>query len=220
MNISKRFIGALLSCPLMFAVAFYVGPVQAQQDAEEVEEIVVTGSRIARDEYSSAAPLQTFDISSARQIGITSVSELLQRSTIANGQQLNGELNTNAGNSNASEAPAIGGVGSANISLRGLGPERTLVLINGRRLGSSGVRGAPAQPDINLIPFNLVERVEVITEGASSVYGADAVAGVVNLILRDQFDGFEVTLNGEKPSDSGGEIIQASFLTGPAGTWY
>jgi iron complex outermembrane receptor protein len=188
-------------------------PALAQDDGD-VEEITVTGSRIARDEYTSAAPMQTFDIQSARQVGITSISELLQRSTIANGQQLNGELNTNAGTSNASEAPAIGGVGSANISLRGLGPERTLVLVNSRRMGSSGVRGAPAQPDINLLPLNLVERVEVITEGASSVYGADAVAGVVNIILRDHFEGFEISFNGEVPDDDGGEIIQASFITG------
>jgi iron complex outermembrane receptor protein len=180
-----------------------------------LEEIVVTGSRIARDSYTSAAPLQTFDIEVVKQLGITSVSELLQKSTIANGQQFNGEFNANSGNSNASEAPAIGGVGSANISLRGLGPERTLVLINGRRLGSSGVRGAPAQPDINLIPLNMVERIEVITEGASSIYGADAVAGVVNVILRNRFEGLELSANVEVPAD-GGEVAQASFITGLA----
>jgi len=207
---------AYFTLPLALAGTLLIGTVQAQDiaDEEELEEVVVTGSRIARDEYSSAAPLQTFDIGAARQIGITSVTELLQQATIANGQQLNGELNTNAGNSNASEAPAIGGVGSSNISLRGLGPERTLVLLNGRRLGSSGVRGAPAQPDINLLPLNMIERVEVITEGASSVYGADAVAGVVNLILRDDFEGLEVTLNSERTSEDGGEITQVSFLTG------
>jgi iron complex outermembrane receptor protein len=216
MIIEMRSKRSLSAWPLLLAGTLFLGTVQAQEvaDDEVLEEVVVTGSRIARDEYSSAAPLQTFDIQSARQVGVTSISELLQRSTIANGQQLNGELNTNAGNSNASEAPAIGGVGSANISLRGLGPERTLVLVNGRRLGSSGVRGAPAQPDINLLPMNMVERIEIITEGASSVYGADAVAGVVNVILRDQFDGLEVSLNGEIPADDGGEITQFSFITG------
>ncbi len=210
---AKRLLSAWL---LPIAGTLLFGTVQAQDEADDegVEEVVVTGSRIARDEYTSAAPLQTFDVGSARQIGITSVSELLQHATIANGQQLNGELNTNAGNSNASEAPAIGGVGSANVSLRGLGPERTLVLLNGRRLGASGVRGAPAQPDINLLPLNMIERVEVITEGASSVYGADAVAGVVNLILRDEFEGLEVTLNSERTSEDGGEVTQISFLTG------
>ena len=214
----KRFIGALLACPLMFVATLYTGPVQAQ-DAEDdaLEEITVTGSRIRRDEYSSAAPLQTFDVDAARKAGITTVSELLQQSTITYGQQINGELNTNAGNSNASESPPLGGVGSANIGLRGLDPERTLVLLNSRRLGSSGVRGAPAQPDINLIPMTMVERVEVITEGASSVYGADAVAGVVNVILRNDFEGFEINAYGNVPDEDGGEVGQFSFLMGGQG---
>ena len=217
MNISKRFIGALFTCPLMLAFAFYNGPVQAQEGADETEEIIVTGSRIRRDEYSSAAPLQTFDIDSARKAGITTVSELLQQSTITYGQQINAELNTNAGNSNASESPPLGGVGSANVGLRGLDPQRTLILLNGRRLGSSGVRGAPAQPDMNLIPLTMVERIEVITEGASSVYGADAVAGVVNIILRNDFEGFEITAYGNVPDDDGGEVQQFSFMMGGQG---
>jgi iron complex outermembrane receptor protein len=216
MFIEIRLQRLLAAWPLVIAGTLFWGTAQAQDDGDDgsLEEVVVTGSRIARDEYSSAAPMQTFDIPSAKQIGITSISELLPRSPIANGQQLTGEINTNAGNSNASEASAVGGVGSANISLRGLGPERTLVLVNGRRLGSSGVRGAPAQPDINLLPMNLVERVEVITEGASAVYGADAVAGVVNVILRDEFEGLEVSLNGEATSQKGGEVSQISFITG------
>ncbi len=155
MNISKRFIGALMACPLMIAFAFYIGPVQAQQGADDVEEIVVTGSRIRRDENTSAAPIQTFDVEAARKNGIATIAELLQQSTITYGQQINGELNTNAGNSNASESPPLGGIGSSNVGLRGLDPERTLVLLNSRRLGSSGVRGAPAQPDVGLIPLTM-----------------------------------------------------------------
>jgi len=204
-----------------FALTLSAGVVQAQEtgpvEADTLEEITVTGSRIRRDEFSSAAPLQVYDPSAASQIGIASITDLLQRSTIVNGDQLNGTLNTNSGNSNASSPPAPGGVGSANVGLRGLGPERTLILVNGRRMGSSGVRGAPAQPDINLLPINMVERIEVITEGASSVYGADAVAGVVNVILRDEFEGFELTLNTKQPFDNGGEVGQLSFITGASG---
>ena len=216
MIIAVRLKRLLSKWPLLIAGTLFLGTVQAQAvDGDGgLEEVVVTGSRIARDEYSSAAPIQTIDVQSARQIGVNTVSEMLRRATVSNGQQLDGELNSNSGNSNASEAPAIGGVGSANISLRGLGPERTLILINNRRMGASGVRGAPAQPDINLIPINLIERVEIITEGASSVYGADAVAGVVNLILRDKFEGFEVSLGTEQPSETGGEVGQFSFITG------
>ncbi|CAN5245352.1 TonB-dependent receptor [soil metagenome] len=189
----------------------------ADEEADEpadMGEVTVTGSRIRRDEFTSAAPLQIFDVEGAKRAGIMTVAELLQRSSIANGRQIDNTLNTNAGASNASEPPPLGGVGSANISLRALEPERTLILINGRRLGSSGVRGAPAQPDINLLPLNIVERVEVITEGASSVYGADAVAGVVNVILKDNYEGLEFTVNAEQPADSGGEVEQFSFLAG------
>jgi iron complex outermembrane recepter protein len=203
------------------ALAFTSVQAQQQTDEEEdetldgpVEQIVVTGSRISRDEFSSPSPIQVLDVESGRQLGISSITEMLQRATVANGTQIDATLNTNAGNSNATEAPPTGGVGSSSIDLRGLGPERTLILVNGRRMGSVGVRGAPAQPDINLIPFSMVDRAEVLTEGVSAVYGADAVAGVVNVILRNDFEGFELTLNSEMPSDEGGEVAQASMIAG------
>jgi iron complex outermembrane receptor protein len=208
---------------LVVACGLSLADVQAQEDAPEaaptdtVEEITVTGSRISRDEFSSPSPIQVLDAESGRQLGISSITEMLQRATVANGTQIDATLNTNAGNSNATEAPPTGGVGSSNIDLRGLGPERTLVLVNGRRLGSVGVRGAPAQPDINLIPFSLVDHIEVLTEGVSAVYGADAVAGVVNVILREDFEGVEVTLNSELPGDPGGEVKQASLIAGAQG---
>jgi len=206
----------------MFSGPAFAQPVDEVDDAATVaaaeeDRIIVTGSRVARDEFTSAAPLQTYDTEAARQIGVTSITELLQRSTVVNGQQIDGTLNTNAGNSNATEAPPTGGVGSANIGLRGLDPERTLVLVNGRRLGSAGVRGAPAQPDINLLPLSLVKNIEVITEGASAIYGADAVAGVVNLILRDDFEGLELSTSFDIPEASGGLSKQFSFLLGAQG---
>lgn len=213
----------LFTAGILALSALAFTPVQAQQQAEEedeetlagpVEQIVVTGSRISRDEFSSPSPIQVLDVESGRQLGIASITEMLQRATVANGTQIDATLNTNAGNSNATEAPPTGGVGSSSIDLRGLGPERTLILVNGRRMGSVGVRGAPAQPDINLIPFSMVDRAEVLTEGVSAVYGADAVAGVVNVILRDDFEGFELTLNSELPSDDGGEVAQASMIAG------
>ena len=74
-------------------------------------------------------------------------------------------------------------------------------------MGSSGVRGAPAQADLNLLPLNMVQSVDVITEGASSVYGADAVAGVVNILLRDEFEGFEFTVNAERPFQSTRQLV-------------
>jgi iron complex outermembrane receptor protein len=182
---------------------------------DEVEEIIVTGSRIPRDTFYSPSPIQILEIDENRQIGVSSIAELLYRAPIANGTQF--DASTAAITINATEEPPPGGVGSSNISLRGLAPERALVLVNGRRLGSVGVRGAPAQPDIAMIPFDMIERVEVLTEGVSAVYGADAVAGVVNVILRDHFDGVELRMSAEQPVDRGGETRQLSLMFGASG---
>jgi iron complex outermembrane receptor protein len=191
-------------------------PVFAEETSveEKVERISVTGSRIKKTEFSNASPITVIDASDALKAGVRSVSELLQNISMANGQQFDSSFNSNSGGSNASEPPPSGGVGSSNVGLRGLGPERTLILVNGKRLGSSGVRGAPSQPDLSLIPVNMVDRVEIITEGASSIYGADAVAGVINIILKESFDGFEVSGSVTGTEHGGGGEKDFSFITG------
>ncbi len=187
----------------------------AAEVAEKSEEaIVVTGSRLRQNAFSSPSPLTTLNVDENRRLGVTTITELISRSTVSNGARVDASLNTNAGNSNATEAPPTGGTGSSNINLRGLSPERTLVLLNGRRLAATGVRGAPAQPDIGLIPFSMVERVDIATEAGSSVYGADAVAGTVNVILRKDFEGFEVTGTVTAPEAPGGKSKLISMVTG------
>lgn len=202
-------------------VAFYApgSEVLAQESDQDqadtsLEQIIVTGSRIRRDAFSATTPIQVLDASENRKLGISSLTEMLQRSTVSTGQQIDGTFNSNAGNSNATEAPPDGGIGSSNIDLRGLGPERTLVLVNGRRFGTAGARGAPAQPDIGLIPLGMVESVDLLTGGYSTIYGADAVAGVVNVRLRSDFEGLEVFGNVELPEAGGGEVYQTSLVTG------
>ncbi|MHA7859322.1 MAG: TonB-dependent receptor domain-containing protein [Henriciella sp.] len=185
-------------------------------DSDEVavqERVVVTGSRLRRDEFSSIAPLQVVDADEGRAIGIIDVGDLVAQSPAITGVQF--DASTNAGSPTAAvEGISEGGVGSNNIALRGLGASSTLVLLNGRRLGRAGVRGAPVAPDINLIPSALVERVDILTDGASSIYGSDAVAGVVNVILRDEFEGFEIAANVTQPEEEGGEELQVSFIGG------
>ncbi len=212
-------VTALLASGAM-AMSAHAQDVETVPDAADVaadnskDTIVVTGSRLRKDAFSSPSPLTTLDVDQSRQIGVTSITELLSRSTVNNGSQIDATLNTNAGNANATEEPPAGGTGSSNISLRGLGPERTLVLMNGRRLAPAGVRGAPAQPDIGLIPFQMIERAEIATEAGSSVYGADAVAGTVNIILRNDFEGLELTVNYETPEADGGSQFQVGFMAG------
>lgn len=148
-------------------------PVAAQ---DELEQVVVTGSRIARPDFSSASPI------------VSVTEELFQRS---GSRTVEATLNTLPqfvpAYTGTSNNPANGG--QANISLRGLGPTSTLVLLDGRRLIPANGDGVP---DLNIIPSALIESVEIITGGASAVYGSDALAGVVNFKLRREFDGFEV----------------------------
>ncbi|WP_100644060.1 TonB-dependent receptor domain-containing protein [Alteromonas facilis] len=190
---------------------------QEQEENLELEKITVTGSRVRRDEFASPSPIQVISVVDAKRAGITNVADMLQRISLVNGTQIDNTINTNSGNSNATEAPPAGGVGSVNVGLRGLGAERTLVLLNGTRLGASGVRGAPSQPDMSLIPLDMVDRVEVLSDSASAVYGADAVAGVINIILKQSFDGFQISADVSTPSDDGGEERQLSFVTGGEG---
>ncbi|WP_185964463.1 TonB-dependent receptor domain-containing protein [Aliikangiella marina] len=209
---------AIRSALALSAIAtFNINAVYAAEEEEvddEATRITVTGSRIRRDSFASPSPIQVLSADDALKAGINNISDMLQKVTLANGPQIDATINTNSGNSNATEAPPAGGVGSRNVGLRGLGAERTLILINGRRLGASGVRGAPSQPDLSLIPFDMVERVEVLSDSASAIYGADAVAGVVNIILKKNMEGVKISANFSAPDDPGGETRQVSFVTG------
>lgn len=216
----KRFLRVAMGWQLVLACGLTLSPVYAQESDEEeeaVEEITVTGSRIARDTFSTTTPIQVLNTDDAQRIGIMNISELLQKSTVSSGTQIDGSLNNNAGNTNASEGPPEGGVGSSCVNLRGLGCERTLVLVNGKRLGLAGIRGAPSQPDINMLPIGMVEAIDVLTGGLSTIYGADAVAGVVNVRLKQDYEGINFTVNTDLPEDTGGEIYSASLIGGVSG---
>ena len=198
-------------------------PVWAQDAPVEIEpseaieetgdQIVVTGSRLRRSSFDSISPLQVIDADTSRLSGLTTASEFITQSPVVGGAQLDNSIN--AGSPTAAvEGLGEGGVGANNVALRGLGPERTLVLLNSRRLAPSGVRGAPVAPDINLVPSLLVQNVEILTDGASSIYGSDAVAGVVNIILRDKIDGVEVSAQFSEPFESGGSLEQFGIIAG------
>ena len=122
---------------------------------------MVTGSRLRRDEYSSISPVQNVDASEARALGIFDIGDIISQSPSVTGIQFDGSVN--AGSPTAAvEGVSEGGVGSNNIALRGLPASSTLLLVNGRRLGRSGVRGAPVAPDLNLIPSALVQNLSLI----------------------------------------------------------
>jgi len=176
-------------------------PVLAQDEVSEatevIEEVIATGSRIRKDVFTSSAPMDVIDIDEASIQGIASVGDLLRRNSAAAGSpQVTPALTT--------EFLEHGGLGASTLSLRGLGANRTLVLINGRRPGPAGVRGAVSSFDLNILPLATVERIEILKDGASSIYGSDAVAGVVNIITRKD-DGGMIDAFVSQPNESGGE---------------
>ena len=152
--------------------------------APALQEVVVTGSRIVQPGLKSISPVTAISAKEIASEGTTSVEDILN-----NLPQVMADQGSMASN---------GASGTATVNLRDLGPQRTLVLINGRRLmpgdpDNAAIRAGAA--DINNIPIALVERVDVLTGGASAVYGADAVAGVVNFVMNDHFQGFEINAN-------------------------
>jgi iron complex outermembrane recepter protein len=161
------------------AASFSPGIALAQAEGDRSassDTIVVTGSRIQRDEFSSSSPISAFDRTDVELSGTVSVDEFLLQIPAFTGFQ-----QTTATNN--------GGDGQKKVDLRGLGFNRTLVLINGRRqIGDVNGDGAV---DLNTIPDALIERIEVLKDGASTIYGSDALSGVVNVILKKEFDGIE-----------------------------
>jgi outer membrane receptor protein involved in Fe transport len=175
----------------------YVPLVQAQQPEGPPEELVVTGSRILRQDYQSASPIVSLSAEDFLSTGTVNAEELLNRlPQIA--------PNFSSGNNNP-------GTGQSYLDLRGLGPERTLILIDGKRLMPSEEDG---KVDINTVPTAMVERVEILSGGASAVYGSDAVAGAVNFILRDDFEGVEVSAQTGESAEGDTGSVQAEVLVG------
>jgi iron complex outermembrane recepter protein len=178
----RRAIGGavLLTTTLATTTAF------AQATNENAEEVIVTGSRIARgSDFESPAPVITVDRSSIEKSGYNNLQQLMEKMPITG----NGTFSTRGNNQDSSAN------GAASISLRGLGADATLVLVNGRRVAISSFAENITTNfvDINSIPVAAIERVEVLKDGSSAVYGSDAVAGVVNIILRRDFQGVEVS---------------------------
>jgi iron complex outermembrane receptor protein len=176
-------------------------------EATEVEALIVTGSRIKRSEFNSPDPIQVISAEQGKLKGISTAAGLLQSSTIASGSpQVTSAI--------SSAFVTDGGPGAETVSLRGLGANRTLVLINGRRTGPAGVRGGVSAVDLNVIPVSAIERVDILKDGASSIYGSDAVAGVVNIITKRDTDGFEIDAFVSQPQDKGGEQSRGSISWG------
>jgi iron complex outermembrane receptor protein len=181
---------------------------QQRNDDAGLETVYVTGSRIARtSDFENPAPVATFDKDELDKSGYANLQQLLEEQPFVG----NGTFSTRGNNQDSTAN------GAASVSLRGLGADATLVLVNGRRVALSSFAESITTNfvDINTIPVAAIERLEVLKDGASAVYGADAVAGVVNVILRKDFDGFEVS--GTAGAADGYDEYTASAIWGVTG---
>ncbi|WP_417318967.1 TonB-dependent receptor domain-containing protein [Erythrobacter aureus] len=170
--------------------------------------IVVTGSRVRRDTFNSSSPIDVYTKEDSVLAGSTSASDLIQSNTVTSGT---GQINDSFVGFVSDNGP-----GANTIGLRGFGASRTLVLLNGRRLAPAGAGPQLIAADLNVLPLNVMQRVEVLREGASSIYGSDAVAGVVNIITETAYDGVTLDFYTNQPIEhkGGGRTYRASVTAG------
>src|SRR4051812_25978746 len=184
--------GALLAAP----------GVQAQQAS--LERVEITGSAVRRVDAETALPVTVLKVEELRQQGFTTVEDIMQ--TLPGNQ-------TSQGTAGSVGASTGGGVFA---NLRGLGANKTLVLLNGRRIANQAVGGAggggdSSAPDLNTIPLGAIDRIEILRDGASSLYGTDAIGGVINFITKKDFQGGEVSAQYNSPQHPGGKSYEANL---------
>ena len=200
---ARTIAGAVAACCGAALLPWPTGAAWAEEEAG-IEEVVVTGSRIPRADLEGVAPVTVYTAEDIDRSGATSIGQLLREIPSVAGSAQTTQINN-------------GGGGVMQVSLRGMGAVRTLVLLNGRRVTSSVGDGASTSVDLNTIPTSIIERVEVLKDGASAVYGSDAVAGVVNVITKKAHEGFEVSAYWGDTTRGGGSRAQVDLVAGGSG---
>jgi iron complex outermembrane recepter protein len=193
----------MLSQAVLFSLsgALVVSGVSAQTEAQKIEKIEVTGSLIKRSiQDESALPITVINARELREAGVTTVEGVIAR--IASSQTT----------TTSSQVIGAGTQGKSNANLRGLGANKTLVLLNGRRVAAFAFDSAAV--DLNAIPFAAIERIEVLRDGASAIYGTDAIGGVINFITRNDYTGGEVSAEYQRPEQAGGSEKRVSISGG------
>jgi iron complex outermembrane recepter protein len=190
----------------IFSLFFNFSYVTAEEVGADVEELVIVGSRIRQTNLKTIAPIKMIDREYSTLSGLNSTTDLLQGNAVTGGTS---QINNAYGG-----YVTDGGPGANTISLRGLGASRTLVLINGRRVSASGTRGAVGTADLNVLPTAMIERVEILKDGASSIYGSDAISGVINVVTRNDLNGFSIEGDYNDPAEGEGEQMRMSLSAG------
>jgi iron complex outermembrane receptor protein len=193
-NMRRLLMCTSLLSGAVFALGAHADP--ASDPTAALDEVVVTGTHV-RSEFNSTLPVQVITAEAAELRGVADTTAMLQTSSLATGSYQTNNMLTGY--------VVDGGSGVNTISLRGLGANRTLVLLNGRRMGPAGVGGTVGPIDLNTIPQSTIERVDILKDGASSIYGSDAVAGVVNIITKTKMDGGQLTAYASDPVAGAGQ---------------
>jgi iron complex outermembrane recepter protein len=214
-KLRRNRLTAAVHLTLLLALPAVAAAQDAPKEENTLDTISVTGSRIKQTNAVTAQPVYVMDRAKIEETGVASVGELLQQLT-ASGKALNAKFNSSGNFGYPADGGGIG-AGSAQVDLRNLGSQRVLVLVDGIRwVNESSASGVSGSADLNTIPLAIVERVEVLEDGASAIYGSDAIAGVVNIITRRNFQGAEVhTYYGQY--SRGGDTKEASFTFGTGG---
>ena len=195
---------AAIAAAFAYAAAPQVAVAQtddADEEAVDLGEFEVTGSRLGRADIEGALPVAVISRGDIDRSGFTSVGELLRQTTFSSF----GAFRAQSGSSAQALVAA---------DLRGLGSERTLILIDGRRAPKAPF--APSAQDLNAVPIAMVERIEVLKDGASAIYGSDAIGGVINIITRKDFDGAAVSFQDQTTSREGGDSRSGQLVVGTA----
>jgi iron complex outermembrane receptor protein len=191
-----------VSAGVLLALGGAVAATSMPAMAQDTQRVEVTGSRIKRADAEGALPVSVITREQLEASGSVTVAEFIRNSTFSS----SGQFRPQSGSSAQS---------FAGVNLRGLGSARTLVLVDGKRVAKSPNVGDAV--DMNSIPMAAVERIEILTDGASAVYGSDAIGGVVNVILRKDFQGVQVSYGETKPSVKGGDRKEMSAIIGTSG---
>ncbi len=171
-------------------------------DAEEVvEEIVVTGSRIKRSDFTSSSPITVISGQSILESGFSNLGEALRNQAVA-------------GTAGFNQSSVLSGGGSSSVDLRNLGQSRVLILVNGKRVASFADALANQAVDLSFVPTAMIDRVDILRDGASAIYGSDAISGVVNVILKERFEGVEAGASSGISGEGDGEQYNADFAIG------
>lgn len=204
---SKLTYAVLFACgafPMCVGAMENTMPQAAEQVTDKIERIAVTGSNIKRIHNEDATPLEVIDADDIARSGKVTITDVLR------------ELTVNTGNSYDEQSTSSFSAGSASVGLRGLSPKNTLVLVNGQRVSNYGFALGTQDTfvDLNALPVSAVARVEVLKDGASSVYGSDAIAGVINIILKQDFKGVEAYAGVGNATEGGLQQYTAGFVAG------